>query len=194
VNQKKPRDIDKMSFDNKFLKNLMLFIAMLMTPQGKRKIQEIIKDKPSVIKNIVQNISIIMNSIDPEEFKEIFEQLNKNPYFKIQIIDGIPKAHSKITNKVSGEYQEYDLEENEIEDPECFWVGNEYHIILDCPDDSLKFNTGINKKDPKDIVLFVKDSDDKIIKKINLPFNISYNEKISQYNNGIYEIIYKEKK
>lgn len=179
-----------MSFDNKFIKNLMLFIAMLMTPKGKEKIQEV---KPEIINNIIRNISHVMKSIDPQEFKEIFEQLNKNPYFKIKIFDGIPKAHSKITNKVSGEFQEYDLEDDAIDDPECFWVGNEYHIILDCPDDSLKFNTGVNKKDPKDIVLFIKDSDNQVIKKINLPFNISYDEKISQYNNGIYEIIYKER-
>lgn len=179
-----------MSFNNKFLKNLMLFIAMLMTPKGERKIQE---ENPEVMESIIQNITHIMNSVDPEEFKEILKQLNNNPYFKIQIIDGVPKAKTKVTNQVSGKYEEYEIDENYLEDPECFWIGNEYHVILDCPDDTLKFNTGVNKKDPNDIVLFIKDSDNKVIKKINLPFNISYDEKISQYNNGIYEIVYKRK-
>ena len=178
-----------MSFDEDFYKKIMKMIADLMTPEGQRKIQEFIEQNPDFLKN---NPFFMMNNVNPEELKKFMEQLSKNPNIKINFggfpFSNVPFQDSK-TSKTRGN-DPITSKEDEFDEIECYWLDDEYHIILNHLENTLKFRTGVHKK-TKEKVLIVKDSNDNTLKIIKLPDNIN-NKKINYtYKNGIYEIIYK---
>lgn len=182
-----------MSFDNDdFYKKLMKMFQEMMTPEGQKKIREFINNNPDLLKN-----SPLFTNIDPEDLKKFIDYINKNPNLKVNF-SAFPGMNfpfnrkSKDDKKSNDEYEEPEIKT--VGEPECFWIGDEYHIILNYPTESLKFKTAVHKKDKNKILLIVEDENAVVIKKIKLPPFINAKNHTSLWNNGIYEIIYEKRK
>ncbi|MHA1231128.1 MAG: hypothetical protein ACTSRP_09740 [Candidatus Helarchaeota archaeon] len=174
--------------DEEFLKKLIETISNLMTPEGQRKIREMMEKYPDIFKNFP------MVNMSPSEIQKFIDQINSNPNIKIDIKrfpGGIfPIPSSVINNSASNRVT--DQNEGEKIDPECFWVDDEYHIIFNYPEDNLKFRTAVHKRDKSKIILRIIDSEGRIIKRVRLPPIVYYKKLYASYNNGIYEIVYKK--
>ncbi|MBD3226682.1 MAG: hypothetical protein GF329_00710 [Candidatus Lokiarchaeota archaeon] len=178
-----------MSFDDDFYKKIMEMMKQLMTPEGQRKIREFINKNPDFLKN-----NPFFMNINPADLQKFIEYVNKNPNIKVNIgaMPGMkfPFDRTKDDEGSSGE------EEPEIKtvgEPSCFWIDDEYHIILNYPTDCLKFKTAVHKKDKNKILLIAVNDKGEVVKKVKLPPTISYKKHTSKWNNGIYEIIYNKK-
>ena len=179
-----------MSKDEDFNKKLMKFLSDLMSPEGMRKLQEFIAQNPDLLKN---NPFFQMSNINPADFQKILENLTKNPNVKINFGTFPPGAFPFPNNfqNVNNEIDQIEEVKENIPEPECFWIEDEYHIILDHNVDELKFKTGVHKKN-KNVVLFIKDKSGNTKKVVKLPLNIQYKKLKCSFNNGIYEIVYKK--
>jgi hypothetical protein len=177
-----------MSFDEDFYKKLMKMFQEMMTPEGQKKIRDFIKSNPNFMKN-----NPFFTNVNPEDLQKFFDFINKNPNIKINF-GAIPGANFPFQKNMNVQKDPSDtVQEPNVQDAECFWIGNEYHIILNYPEDTLKFKTAIHKKDKNRILLLAEDSDKKIIKRIKIPPTVSYKNHKVNWNNGVYEIVYQKK-
>jgi len=177
-----------MSVDDDFYKRLRKLLEDLMTPEGQRKIMEFFQQNQDYLKGIP-----FFTNMNINEIQKFFENINKNPNIKISF-SAIPQFgfpffdNFSRMNKSTAESSNH----TEIPEPECFWLDDEYHIIIYYPEDVLKFKTAVHKKDKNKILLIILNEEGKIIKKIRLPPNIYYKKHSKSWNNGVYEIIYKK--
>ncbi|MHA1269066.1 MAG: hypothetical protein ACTSPY_04705 [Candidatus Helarchaeota archaeon] len=176
-----------MAVDDEFYKKFIKMLQELMTPEVQKKIQEFIRENPDFLKKMP-----FMN-VNAPDLQEFFNFLNKNPNVKISI-GSFPGFGFPITNnpqKSQGKTRS-EADNEEICEPSCYWIDDEYHIIFNHPENNLKFKTAVHRKDKSKMMLIILNPDGKLLKKIELPSTINYKSIHRDFNNGIYDITYKK--
>lgn len=176
------------NFDEYFRRFLQLFKQMLKSDGNhplkniftEEDIDRLIANPPSQ-EDVMKFMQYFFNNPNFNQFSQ------NNPIF-MNFASQFPKDPSpskKPSSKVRPD-------ENII--TETFEFEDEVHVLIGTNRTDLDFKTGLNKDNPDDVALIIRDKKSIIVQIVKLPNSIDPKSKQVTYQNGTYEIVYKVKK